>query len=198
MFAFDIEQPPPTRQELDAEKQQLLVQKRQLIRNSFISDGVHCSALLCLYLTDMLSGFGLLAVIGLGTVIAVVLATTLKDRLRTADLLTVGFVAVAAAFAVGGMVHGLPDEPGAGSILAGLITGSIVFTSSLIGRQMLQVFNGLESLRSLVEFDDAEQQMLQLCRENPLLENYRRQALEILRPNLTLGELQSMKKWVKG
>lgn len=197
MFIFDINQSPPTHQELEVEKRHLAELKKQLIRNSFISDGVHCSALLGLYLADLLGGLGLLAIVGLGTVIAVVLASTLKNRLRKADLITVALIAIAVAFAVGGLVHGLPDQTVAGSILAGIIAGSIVFTSTLIGRQMLRVFNGLEQIKSLATFPAAEQEMLQLCRENSHLEEYRQQALLILRPNLTFGELQSMRDWVK-
>ncbi|NOY13210.1 MAG: hypothetical protein GXP51_05870 [Deltaproteobacteria bacterium] len=197
MLTFNINQPPPIHRELKAEKQRLTIRKKQLIKYSIISDGAHGTALLCLYLTDLLNGLGLLAVVGLGTVIAVVLATTLKKQLRTADLLTVASVAVATAFAVGGMVHGLPDATVAGSLLAGLLTGSIVFTSSLIGRQMLQVFTAIEQLKSLAESEIAEQEMLQLCRENPDLEEYRQQARQILRPNLTFGELQAMRDWLK-
>jgi hypothetical protein len=197
MIIFDISQSPPTRQDLDAENMHLERLKKRLIKHSIISDGGHGLALLGLYLSNQLSGYGLLAVIGLGTVIAIIMATTLKNRLRKADLLTVIFVATATAFAVGGTVHGLPNETLAGSILTGLITGSIILFSTLIGRQMLQVFTSLEQMKNLTEFANAEQELRQLCRDNPLLEEYRQQALQILRPNLTLGELQAMRDWVK-
>jgi hypothetical protein len=39
--------------------------------------------------------------------------------------------------------------------------------------------------------------MLQLCKLHPPLEEYRQQALMILRPNLTVGELQAMRDWLK-
>lgn len=196
MLTFDINQSPPTRHEIDAERVRLTQFKKQLIRQSIYSDGIHGGVLLLLYFTDILTGYGLLAVIGLGTVIALVLATSLK-KLRAADLMTVAFVAIATAFAVGGTVYGFPGETVAGSVLAGIITGSIVMFSTLIGRWMLRVFNGLEQLKSLADFEAAEQEMLLLCRENPHLEDYRQQALQILRPNLTFGELQSMRNWVK-
>lgn len=196
MLTFDIKQSPPTRQELDAEKQRLILFKKQLIRQSFFSDGIHGGVLLLLYLSDLLTGYGLMAVIGLGTVIAVVLATSLK-KLKAADLMTVAFVAVATGFAVGGTVYGFPDETVIGSVLAGLITGSIIMFSTLIGRWLLRVFSGLDQLQMLVDHEGAEQEMLQLCREHPLLEEYRQQALQILRPNLTVGELQSMRDWAK-
>jgi len=144
----------------------------------------------------MLSGYGLLAVIGLGTVIAVVLATSMK-KLRAADLMTVAFVAIATGFAAGGTVYGLPGGTLPGSLLAGAITGSIVMFSTLIGRWLLRVFNGLEKLKSLADHEHAEQEMLRLCRENPHFEEYRQQALQILRPNLTFGELQSMRDALK-
>jgi len=196
MLTFDISQSPPTSHELEAEKVRLTQFKKQLVRQSFISDGIHGGVLLLLYMTDILTGYGLLAVIGLGTVVAVVLATSLK-KLKAADLMTVAFVAIAASFAVGGTVFGFPNESITGSVLAGVITGSIIMFSTLIGRWMLRVFNGLEELKSLADFAEAEQEMLQLCRENPHLEDYRQQALQILRPNLTFGELKSMRTWVK-
>lgn len=196
MLTFDINQSPPTRQELDAEKLRLSKFKKQLIKQSIFSDCIHGGALLLLYLAELLTGYGLLAVIGLGTVIALVLANSLK-KLKAADLMTVAFVAIAAAVAVGGTVYGFPGGTVTGSVLAGIITGSIIMFSTLIGRWLLRVFNGLEQLKSLADYEYAEQEMLQLCRENKLLEEYRQQALEILRPNLTFGELQSMRDYVK-
>lgn len=192
MLTFDITKDPPTRHELDAEKLRLAQFKKQLIKQSVLSDSVHGGALLLLYLFDLLTGYGLLTVIGLGTVIALVLATSLK-KLKAADLMTVAFVAIAAACAVGGTVYGFPNETVLGSVLAGIITGSIIMFSTLIGRWLLRAFNGLEQLKSLADYEDAEREMLHLCRNNPLLEDYRQQALEILRPNLTFGELQSMR-----
>jgi len=196
MLTFDIHQSPPTHQEIEAERKRLSQFKKQLVRQSIISDGLHGGALLLLYYFDILSGYGLLAVIGLGTVIAVVLATSMK-KLRAADLMTVAFVAIATAFAAGGTVYGLPGETLPGSILAGVLTGSIVMFSTLLGRWILRVFNGLEQLKSLADHEPAEREMLQLCRENPQFEEYRQQALQILRPNLTFGELQSMRDALK-
>jgi hypothetical protein len=69
--------------------------------------------------------------------------------------------------------------------------------STLLGRWILRVFNGLEQLKSLADHEPAEREMLQLCRENPQFEEYRQQALQILRPNLTFGELQSMRDALK-
>ena len=192
MLNFDITNHPPTRHELDAERLRLSQFKKQLIKQSIFSDSIHGGVLLLLYLADILTGYGLLAVIGLGTVIALVMATSLKN-LKTADLMTVAFVAIATSCVVGGTVYGFPNETTLGSVLAAAITGSIIMFSTLIGRWLLQVFNGLDNLKSLSDYDGAEQELLQLCRNNPQLEEYRQQALEILRPNLTLGELQAMR-----
>jgi len=196
MLTFNISNAPPTRQEIDAEHERLKNFKKQLINQSIISDCFHGGALLLLYFTDIISGYGLLAILGLGTVIAVILASSLQ-KLRAADLMTVAFVAIAAAFAVGGTVQGLPGGSVLGSVLAALITGSIIMFSTLIGRMMLRVFNGLEDLKSLAEFEDYEQEMLQLCREHAHLEAYRQQARDILRPNLTFGELKAMRNSIK-
>ncbi|SHJ93138.1 hypothetical protein SAMN02745165_03570 [Malonomonas rubra DSM 5091] len=196
MLTFDVHQSPPTHHEIDAEQQRLTAFKKQLIQQSIVSDCFHGFALLALYLFDIISGYGLLAILGLGTVIAVILATTMK-RLRAADLMTVAFVAIAAAFAVGGTVNGLPGGTALGSVLSALITASIIMFSTLIGRMMLRVFTGLEDLRSLAEQEEAEQEMRQLCREYPHLEAYRQQARDILRPNLTFGELKAMRNSIK-
>lgn len=194
MLTFDINQSPPTRQEIEQERERLTRFRKQLIKQSVCSDSIHGSSFFLLYYFDLMSGYALLAVIGLATVIALVLISSLK-RLRTTDLMTVAFVAIAAAFAVGGMVYGFPDASVLGSVLAAVVTGSVVMFSTLIGRMMLRVFNGLEELKSLVQYDDMEQEMLRLCRENPPLEDYRQEALQILRPNLTLGELKAMREW---
>ena len=197
MITFDITQHPPTRQELEADKQELSTEKKQQIRRSVVSDSVHGAALFGLYWADQLSGYGLQAVIGLGTVLAVIMATTLKKRLHKSDIFTVVFISVAAACAVGGTVHGLPRVTVTGSVSAGLITGSIILFSTLIGRNLLLAYHRIEQLKNLTEYEDAEEEMLQLCRENPQLEDYRQLALQILRPNLTLGELQAMRDWTK-
>ena len=108
-----------------------------------------------------------------------------------------GMCGALVAFAVGGTVKGLPGGTALGSVLSALITGSIIMFSTLIGRMMLRVFTGLDDLRSLAEQEEAEQEMLQLCRDYPHLEDYRQQARDILRPNLTFGELKAMRESVK-
>lgn len=197
MLSFDIKQPPPTRQELDAEKLRLEDLKKRLVKQSLISDGCHGLALAGLYFSNMLTGYGLLAIICAGTAIALVLAATLKNLLSQAGLTTVVTVAAIAALVVAGTVHGLQLGSTLGSYLSAVLTASIILFSTQIGRQLLPAFNGLEMLKSLAEREDAVQELLLLCRDYPQFEDYRQQAKLILRPNLTFGELQAMRDAVK-
>ncbi|NOQ51785.1 MAG: hypothetical protein GQ578_06175 [Desulfuromonadaceae bacterium] len=195
-MTFDLSQPPPSRQELAREKARLLLLKKQQIKWSVMSDASHGLILLGIYYFDLLSGYGLLLAVGLATATAILLASGLKKRLQTADIISVAGISLVAMLAVAGILYGWKAETLTGSLLTGLVAGSIVCVGALLGGKVLQVFQGLENLKSLAENDQAVQEMLSLCRQQPALEAYRQRALEILRPNLTFGELQAMRDWV--
>jgi len=197
MLVFDVTRPPPTRLELEAEKQQLKEQRRQLIKASLISDLLHGLIFLGLYLSDLLTGHAVLAAIGLGTIVAVILASTLKKQLRSTDVALVGLVALGVVSAACGILVGVMAESLTPSLLAGLAAGSIVIAGAIIGRKFFHVFTGLENLKYVSEDEIAAQELLALCSRHQELEVYRQQAREILRPNLVFGELQAMREWLR-
>jgi len=197
MIVFDINQPPPTRQELAAEKTELAAEKKRLIRLSLVCDLCHGLFFLGLFMSDLLSGYALLAAIGLGTIVAVALASTLKKQLRNTDMALVALVATGVIVAAYTILTEVMAEKLLASLLASLAAGSIVIAGAVIGRKFFHVFTGLENLRNVAEDEYAEQELLALCQQYPALEDYRQQAREILRPNLTFGELQAMQEWLQ-
>ena len=195
MLTYDILQPPPTRQELDAEKTHLSLLKKQLIKASVISDGCHGVCFVALYLFELISGYSLLLTILSATLVAVGLASSLKKQLRSTDLVVVAFSSLATAAAVSAVLIYLMGEMPLGGILAGLVSGSIVTAGAVIGRKFFHVFIGLENLLNVAEDEYSLQELQALCRKHPEVDEYRQQALDILRPNLNFGELQAMRAW---
>lgn len=196
MLDYDITQPPPSRQELDAEKSQFTVLKKQQIKASIISDGCHGVLLLTLYLTNLLSGFGLLVAMITATTVAIALASSSRKQLDSSDVAVVALASLATVASVVGISVWMLQEILIGAILAGLVSGSIVTAGAIIGRKFFHVFIGLEQLKNVAEDDLAIQELQTLCRNHPALDDYRQQARDILRPNLTFGELQAMRDWV--
>lgn len=197
MLEFDLEQSPPTRQEILAEQQRLKEQRKQLLKSGLISDGLHALILFSLYFADLLSGTAFIIAVLVGTVIAITLATGTRSRLVGSDRLALSLVVVSAALAVVGLTVSYFKEPVADGIVAGLATASIILTGSLLGRKIMQVLASLEALETIDAEHPAHQQLMELCRTYPELEDYRQQARDILRPFLTFGELKSMQEWVK-
>ena len=126
MLDYDISQPPPTRQELAAERSRLTALKKQQIKASLISDGCHGAIFLILYLTDLLSGLGLIVAISTATLVAVALATTLKKQLAFADMAAVVLASLATIAVVTGVAVWFLQEELLGALLAGVTSGSIV------------------------------------------------------------------------
>ncbi len=195
MLSFDLTEEPPTMQEIRAEQQLLQAEKKRLIINSCLSDGLHAVVFLALYLSDQLSGYGLLVALALATVIALTLAAVTRRDLRLSDRIAIAAIAIGSAAAVSVILFSLMAETVIGSLIAGLAAGSIVVTGAILGRKIKQVMVGLEELRSIAEDDYAVQEVTGICRLYPEMEEYRQQALQILRPNLTYGELWAMQKW---
>ncbi len=195
MLTFDLTAGPPTAQELRAEHEALQAQKKDLLKTSCLSDGLHAVVFLGLYLADFISGYGLLVAVALATVIAIVLATVTRKHLQLTDRIAITVIAIGAAAAVGFILHGLMNETLVGCLVSGLAAGSIVIVGSALGRKIKQVLIGLEECRSIAEDEFALREVIEICRLYPEMESYRQQALQILRPNLTYGELRAMQKW---
>ncbi len=198
MLDYDISQPPPTRQELDAEKFQLTVLKKQQIKASIISDGCHGISLLILYLSDLLSGYGLLVAVISATTVAVALASSSRKQLDSSDVAVVALASLATVVSVAAISVWILQDMLIGGALAGLLSGSIVTAGAVIGRKFFHVFIGLEQLKNVAEDELASRELQTLCQNHPELNDYRQQALDILRPNLNFGELQAMRDWVAG
>jgi len=197
MPVFDVKKAPPTRQELEGEKTCLTALKKHLIKASIWSDAVHGLLFLAFYWADLISGYALLVAIGLGTIVAVVLAASLQRQLRRSDTALVTLCALVTVVAVSGILVGVMREPLWPGVLAGLASGSLVVAGAVIGRKLFHVFTSLENLRSVAEEEESEQELLALCSQYPELANYRQQARDLLRPNLTIGELKAMRDWLR-
>ncbi len=193
---FDISLPPPTRQELAAEQLHLNILKKQQIRTSIISDGGHGLLFLFLYLNNLLSGTGLLLAIIWATSVAFALASSLKKQLNTTGIFVIALAALSTMTVVTSLSIWILDESLSGGCLSGIAAGSMVTAGAIIGRKFFHVFSGLEALKNVAEDELALQELTLLCRKYPQLADYRQQALDILRPNLTFGELQAMRLWV--
>lgn len=190
---YDISLPPPTRQQLAAEKSRLSQLKKQQIKASIISDCCHGLIFLSLYLTNQLSGTGLFLAIILATSVAIALASASKKPLTTTGLAITALVALLTFGVVATGSVWFFQESLLGGILSGLASGSLVTAGAIIGRKFFHVITGLDYLKNVAEDEIALNELQMLCREHPELDGYRRQAQDVLRPNLNFGELQAMR-----
>ena len=87
------------------------------------------------------------------------------------------------------------NNPLTGSIIAGLLTASIVVVGATLGQKIKKVLVSSEELKSIVDDPHAQKELKALCQQFPALEEYRQQAASYLRPTLTYGELKAMRKW---
>jgi hypothetical protein len=195
MFDFDEFSEPPTTGDIQQEKVQLLAQRKKLLIHSAISDAVHICIFALLYLFALVSGRGLLGVLIFSSVIALMLATRVKAPIVRSDLVQVALatcavMAVAALFLFQGLGQALP-----GSLVATLASGSIVVLGSLLGSRAKGVFRSIENLEPLIDDARAQQELQLLCNRFTAVGDYRQQARDNLRPNLSYGELAAMKRW---
>ena len=193
---FDLTLDPPTRQEIQAEQDRFKKQRKQALRSGLISDGLHALVLFSLYFAGLFSGTAFLIAVLLGTSIAIILATGTRKKLAGSDHIALLVIVLCSCFTVGYIMVWYFKEPVSGGVIAGLATGSIITTGSLLGRKIMQVLSALELLELIDDDHPALHELLTLCRDNPELEEYRQHARDILRPFLTFGELKAMQKWV--
>jgi hypothetical protein len=197
MFDFDKFSEPPTAGEIQQEKLQLLAQRKKLLIHCTISDIVHIGSFALLYLLDLVSGRGLLGVLIFSSVIALMLATRLKTPLRRPDqvqvvIATCAVMVVSYLFLTIGMEQALP-----GSALATLGSGTIVTLGCIFGRRAKAVFRAIEGLEPLIDDPRAQHELQRLSNTFPEISDYRQQARDNLRPNLTYGELAAMQRWAE-
>jgi hypothetical protein len=88
-------------------------------------------------------------------------------------------------------------QPLTGSVLAGLLAGSIVIVGATLGRKIKQVMTLAEDLKPVTDDPLAQREINELCRKYQFLNDYCDQASRYLRPQLTYGELKAMRQWVQ-
>ena len=196
MFQFDLNREPLTSVELKEEQNKVKGMRKELIKYSCISDVFHAFLFIALYFSQMLSGYAIMAAVGLSTVCAIILATATKSRLNRSEIFSATIIAAATAVAVIFILNLTMHQPLSGSIFAGLLAGSIVVVGATLGRKIKQIMTLAEELKPVIEDLQAQNEIANLCRKHPFLNNYREQAASYLRPQLTYGELKAMRHWV--
>jgi len=197
MFEFDLTQEPLTNVELKEQQEKVKALRKELIKYSCISDVFHAFIYIGLYFSQLLSGYAILAAVGLSTACAAIVATATRSKLDRGDLFTTTIIALGAASANVFILHLTMHQPLSGSIIAGILSGSIVIVGATLGRKIKQVINLGEDLKSIADDTLAQQELATLCRNNPVLSDYREQAACYLRPQLTYGELKAMRDYAR-
>ncbi len=197
MFQFDLSQEPLTNLELKTEQQKLKVIRKQQIKYSCISDVFHTFIFIALYFGQMLSGTAVMVAVAISTVSALILAMTNRRSRKASDRITMAILAVGAAVAVAVILIQMLQQPLPGSLIAILLTGSIVIVGATLGRQIKEVMVAIEDLKQIGDDEQAQQELVSLCRQSPPLAQYREQAASYLRPTLTYGELKAMRNWTE-
>ena len=198
MLIIDLELSPPTRQELQAERDRLKGLRKRSLRSGLISDGLHALVLLSFYYFGILSGRSLVVAVLSGTVIAIALTTGNRQQYVGIGKLALPVILFGSGIAVGATLIGYFAESPASAIVAGIATCSLIATGRLLGSRIMQVMSALEALEPVSEEHPAYRELLKLCRHHSELDEYRHQARNILRPFLTFGELEAMQRWVAG
>ncbi len=195
MFVFDLSNDPPTAVEIKAALETLKSQRRTQIKHSCISDVLHAFIFIGLYFNHSLSGYAILVAVSLSTIFAVILATATRQTLQLSDRLAIALIVLGSTIATIIILLVAMKQPLPGSLVAGITGGSIVLVGATLGRKIKNVMVAIEHMKPITEDDSARQELMVLCREFPEFNQYRELAAQNLRPNLTYGELNAMKKW---
>ena len=197
MFQFDLTREALTNFELKEEQNKVKAARKEQIKYSCISDVFHAFIFIAIYFGHLLSGYAIMAAVGLGTTCAIVLATTTRNKLNRSDIFSASIIAVGAGVAVAFILQLTMQQPLLGSVLAGILVGSIVIIGATLGRKIKWVMTLTEDLKPVAEDPYAQQEIADLCRKHPFLAEYRDQAARYLRPHLTYGELKAMRQWAE-
>ena len=195
MYQFDLTQEPLTNLELKSEQEKIKAIRKEQIKYSSISDVLHTFGFIALYFSQILSGYAVLVAIGISTGCALIVATATRSLFKPNNLLTVVAIAIGAAAAVTIVLLTQMQQPLTGSIIAGLLTVSIVIVGATLGQKIKKVMVAGEDLKPIIDDPHAQQEITILCQQFPALEEYRQQAASYLRPTLTYGELKAMRQW---
>jgi hypothetical protein len=197
MFHFDLTKEPLTNLELKAELQTLKDLRKVQIKYSCISDVLHAFVFIGLYFNHFLSGYAILVAIALSTVVAISLATASRENLKLSDQIAMGVLALGTSIATITILTVAMKEPFTGSLVAGLVTGSIVIVGATLGRKIKKVMSAIEEMKPIIDDQVSRQEIMNLCQKFPKLDEYRESATQNLRPYLTYGELAVMRKWAE-
>jgi TusA-related sulfurtransferase len=194
IYQFDLTQEPLTNQELKTEREKLKIIRKEQIKYSCISDVLHTFVFIALYFSQILSGYAVLVAVGISTGCALMIATATRNPSKPTNSITILLSAVGAATTVVVLLTLQMQQTLTGSIIAGLLTASIVIVGATLGRRIKKVLISGEELKSIVDDPHAQQELKALCQQFPELEEYRQQAASYLRPTLTYGELKAMRE----
>ena len=195
MYQFDLTQEPLTNLELKSEQEQLKTIRKEQIKYSCISDVLHTFVFIALYFSQVLTGYAVLIAIGISTGCALVVATANRSPFKSNNLVTRAVMAIGAASAVSTILLTRMQQPLSGSIIAGVLTVSIVTVGATLGQKIKKVMVSGEDLKPIIDDPHAQQEIAVLCRQFTALEEYRQKAASYLRPTLTYGELKAMRQW---
>ena len=195
MLNIDLSQEPLTFQELHTELELLKKLRKAQIKYSCISDVAHAFVFISLYFSHFLRGYSVLIAVAMSTVVAVIMATMIRQSLRLTDWIIISAFSLGTACATTLVLFSMMQEELGGSLVAGIAAGSIVIVGATLGRKIKQVMLTIDGLKPITEDEQARNELASLCRQYPELEEYRQQAALNLRPNLTYLELQAMRNW---
>ena len=195
MFYFDEQCEPPTAFEIKDTQVKLKHEKKQQLKYSCASDALHGLVFFSLYYFNFISGKATLITIIFATICALVLTNYVHQPLSTSDKVSIAVTAIGVfLLSLLLLIWWMKQEVDA-SIIASAAGGSIVLIGSILGRKVKQVLNNLEDLKPVHDDCSAKKELANLTRHYPEVATYRDQALQILRPNLTYGELKAIRVW---
>ena len=195
MFYFDGRCEPPTALELKEVQQQLKLEKKHQLQFSCLSDLSHGLLFLGLYYFDFLSGRATLTAIIFATACAIVLANYVHQPLSVPDKVSIAVTAIGALLIILILLTWWMKQQTYASLIAACAGSSIVIVGAVLGRKVKQVISNLEDLKPFCDDSYAKKELVEMCRTFPEIVRYRDQAKQILRPNLTYGELKAMRTW---
>jgi len=169
MFQFDLTHDPLTSVELKEEQRKVKEMRKELIKYSCISDVFHAFLFIALYFSQMLSGYAIMAAVGLSTVCAIILATATKSKLNRGDIFSAAIIAVTTTIAVIFILKLTMHQPLSGSIIAGLLAGSIVIIGATLGRKIKKIMTLAEDFKPVNDDPPAQHEIAELCHQYQFL-----------------------------
>lgn len=194
MFEFDLTKEPLSSPELEVVICALKRTRSQQIKYSCISDVLHAFIYIGLYFSGLLGGYAILVAVAISTAAAIAMAL-IKSQLSIGNKVRIYAVAIFAAAAVFFILSIELAAPLPGTLIAAALAVSIVLVGSTLGRNVKGVMSAIENMKTIRDDEVAEAEIARLCRLYPELQNYRETAARNLRPHLTYGELEAMRRW---